>query len=294
MKNLIVNADDLGWTGGVNRGILDAFRRGIVTSTSLLANGSAFLEAAKAAKSAPGLGVGVHLNLSDGDPVADHESVTSLLNDKGEFADGPESLLLKRARRGLVLDEVEEEWDAQIQKVRDAGIRPTHLDGHKHVHMLPGLFGIALRLAKKHGIEAVRVSLEESSLRAALAFGEKHRAGIVMKQGVQARALKLLARDARQQAARAGIATADYFCGIAQTGELTRQGVERLLTSLPEGTTELMCHPGYADEALQKTATRLQASRQKELDIFTDTRIRNLVASQGIRLIDYAYVTQEA
>ncbi len=294
MKNLIVNADDLGWTGGVNRGILDAFRRGIVTSTSLLANGSAFLEAAKAAKSAPGLGVGVHLNLSDGDPVADHESVTSLLNDKGEFADGPESLLLKRARRGLVLDEVEEEWDAQIQKVRDAGIRPTHLDGHKHVHMLPGLFEIALRLAKKHGIEAVRVSLEESSLRAALAFGEKHRAGIVMKQGVQARALKLLARDARQQAARAGIATADYFCGIAQTGELTRQGVERLLTSLPEGTTELMCHPGYADEALQKTATRLQASRQKELDIFTDTRIRNLVASQGIRLIDYAYVTQEA
>jgi len=294
MKNLIVNADDLGWTGGVNRGILDAFRRGIVTSTSLLANGSAFLEAAKAAKSAPGLGVGVHLNLSDGAPVADHESVTSLLNDKGEFADGPESLLLKRARRGLVLDEVEEEWDAQIQKVRDAGIRPTHLDGHKHVHMLPGLFEIALRLAKKHGIEAVRVSLEESSLRAALAFGEKHRAGIVMKQGVQARALKLLARDARQQAARAGIATADYFCGIAQTGELTRQGVERLLTSLPEGTTELMCHPGYADEALQKTATRLQASRQKELDILTDTRIRNLVASQGIRLIDYAYVTQEA
>jgi len=294
MKNLIVNADDLGWTGGVNRGILDAFRRGIVTSTSLLASGSAFLEAAKAAKSAPGLGVGVHLNLSDGAPVADHESVTSLLNDKGEFADGPESLLLKRARRGLVLDEVEEEWDAQIQKVRDAGIRPTHLDGHKHVHMLPGLFGIALRLAKKHGIEAVRVSLEESSLRAALAFGEKHRAGIVMKQGVQARALKLLARDARQQAARAGIATADYFCGIAQTGELTRQGVERLLTSLPEGTTELMCHPGYADEALQKTATRLQASRQKELDILTDTRIRNLVASQGIRLIDYAYVTQEA
>src|SRR5881275_751482 len=208
MKNRIATADDLGWTGGVNRGILDAFRRGIVTSTSLLANGSAFLEAAKAAKSAPGLGVGVHLNLSDGAPVADHESVTSLLNDKGEFADGPESLLLKRARRGLVLDEVEEEWDAQIQKVRDAGIRPTHLDGHKHVHLLPGLFEIALRLAKKHGIEAVRVSLEESSLRAALAFGEKHRAGIVMKQGVQARALKLLARDARQQAARAGIATA--------------------------------------------------------------------------------------
>lgn len=294
MKNLIVNADDLGWTEGVNRGILQAFRTGIVSSASLLANGAAFAEAVKAAKSAPRLGVGVHLNLSDGAPVADRETVMSLLNDDGNLADGPERLLLKRARLKLVLDEVEEEWDAQIQKVRDAGIKPTHLDGHKHVHMLPGLFEIALRLAKKHGIEAIRVSLEESSLRAALASGSQHRAGVVMKQGVQARGLKLLARDARKQAARMGIATADYFCGIAQTGELTLEGVERLLKNLPEGTTELICHPGHADEALQKTATRLQASRQKELEILTDTRIRKLVASQGIRLIDYGSVIQEA
>ncbi|HKW33981.1 MAG TPA: ChbG/HpnK family deacetylase [Candidatus Acidoferrum sp.] len=292
MKNLIINADDLGWTDGVNRGILDAFRGGIVTSTSVLANGAAFAEAVKTAKSAPRLAVGVHLNLSDGAPTADRERVTSLLNDDGAFADGPEGLLLKRARGVLVLDEVEEEWDAQIQKVRDAGIRPTHLDGHKHVHMLPGLFEIGLRLAKKHGIEAIRVSLEESSLRTALAFGSQDRAGVVMKQGVQARGLKLLARSARKQAARMGIATADYFCGIAQTGELTLKGVGQLLKNLPEGTTELMCHPGYADEALQKTETRLQASRQKELEILTDTRIRNLVASQGIRLIDYGFVTQ--
>jgi len=294
VKNLIVNADDLGWTGGVNRGILDAFRGGIVTSASLLASGTAFAEGVKAAKSAPRLGVGVHLNLSDGTPTADRESVTSLLNDDGNFAEGPESLFLKRVRGGLVLDEVEEEWDAQIQKVRDTGIRPTHLDGHKHVHMLPGLFEIALRLAKRHGIEAIRVSLEESSLRTALASGAQHRTGVVIKQGVQARGLKLLARDARRQAARMGIATADYFCGIAQTGELTLEGVEQLLKNLPEGTTELMCHPGYADEALQKTATRLQGSRQKELEILTDARIRNLVASKGIRLIDYGFVTQEA
>ena len=293
MKNLIVNADDLGWTEGVNRGILDAFRGGIVTSTTLLANGTAFAEAVKAAKSAPHLAVGVHLNLSDGAPIADRESVTSLLNNDGNFACGPEHLLMKRARRGLILEEVKEEWDAQIQRVRDSGIRPTHIDGHKHVHMLPGLFEIALRLAKKYSIEAIRVSLEESSLRTALASGSQHRAGVVMKQGMQARGLKLLARDARKQAARMGIATADYFCGIAQTGEFTLEGVEQLVKNLPEGTTELMCHPGYADDALQKTATRLQASRQKELEILTDTRIRKLVASQGIRLIDYGSVLQE-
>jgi len=294
VKNLIVNADDLGWTDGVNRGIVEAFHHGIVTSTSLLANGAAFAGGVEAARSAPGLGVGVHLNLSDGPPVANPEVVTSLLNDNAEFAGGPQSLLLRRARRGLLLVEVEDEWDAQIQKIIDAGITPTHLDGHKHVHMLPGLFEIAVRLAKRHGIGAIRVSLETSSLRAALSSGSKQHAGVVMKQGVQARGLKLLARDVRAQAEHAGISTADYFCGIAQTGELTREGVVQLVKSLPDGTTELMCHPGYADAALQKTPTRLQNSRQAELQILTDTAIRNLVASLGIRLIDYGFVAQEA
>jgi len=294
LKNLIVNADDLGWTDGVNRGIVEAFHHGIVTSTSLLANGAAFAGGVEAARSAPGLGVGVHLNLSDGSPVADRETVTSLLNNDGEFAGGPENLLLRRARRELSLAEVENEWDAQIQKVRDAGISPTHLDGHKHVHMLPGLFETALKLAKRHDIGAIRVSLEASSLRAALSSGSKQNAGVVMKQGVQARGLKLLARDAREQAERAGISTADYFCGIAQTGELTREGVKQFVKSLPDGTTELMCHPGYADAALQKTPTRLQDSRQTELQILTDTGIRNLVASMGIRLIDYGLIAEEA
>ncbi len=294
MKNLIVNADDLGWTEGVNRGIAEAHRHGIVTSTSVLANGKAFAPAVELVERMQALGVGVHLNLSDGAPVAKREQVGSLVNDGGMLKGGPESLLLRMARRGLVLEQVEREWDAQIRKVRDAGIQPTHLDGHKHVHMLPGLFEIALRLGKRHGIGAVRIAHEASTLRAALSAGQKKHAALVMKQGVQARGLKLLARDARELAERAGIATTDYFCGIAQTGELTREGVARLLERLPEGTTELMCHPGYADAELESSATRLQHSRQKELEILTDTKIRKLVASQGIRLIDYGLVASEA
>ena len=107
MKNLIVNADDLGWTEGVNQGIADAFRNGVVTSASMLANGAAFEGGLEVARCAPGLGLGVHLNLSDGVPIADREAVTSLLNDRGEFAGGPERLFLKQVRRGLVLNEVE-------------------------------------------------------------------------------------------------------------------------------------------------------------------------------------------
>jgi len=289
MRNLIVNADDLGWTQGVNRGIAEAHRNGIVTSTSLLANGGAFEGGVRTARESPRLGVGVHLNLSDGKPVAPPERVKSLLDENGDFSGGPETLLLRLTAKKVETKEVEAEWNAQIEKVRAAGICPTHLDGHKHVQMLPGLFAVALRLAKKHGIEAVRVAHEASSLRAALTSGGDP-TGVTLKQGVQARGLKLLARDAREMTERAGIGAADYFCGIAQTGVLTKKGVQQLLASLPEGTTELMCHPGYADADLERSATRLQKSREVELKILTDNDIRKSIATLGIRLINYGEI----
>ncbi|HEY2456481.1 MAG TPA: ChbG/HpnK family deacetylase [Candidatus Acidoferrum sp.] len=294
MKNLIVNADDLGWTEGVNRGIVETHRKGLVTSTSLLANGCAFESAVTAARKNPELGIGVHLNLSDGTPKAPADKVRGLLNKDGRFEGGPENLLLRIASRSLPLDEVEREWSAQIQTIVDAGIEPTHLDGHKHVQMLPGLFEIALKLAKKHKIRAIRVAHEESKLRTALSSGDNQNTGVLLKQGVQARGLKLLAHDAKEMAERVGIATADYFCGIAQTGVLTRAGVEKLLTSLPDGTTEVMCHPGYADEDLRKSDTRLQESRKTELTILTDPGVRKLVATLGIRLINYGLVAEAA
>lgn len=294
MKNLIVNADDLGWTEGVNRGIVEAHRRGLVTSTSLLANGRAFEAGVAAGRENPGLGIGVHLNLSDGTPTAEAGSVRSLLNAEGQLEGGPESLLVRIAARKLSTEEVEREWDAQISKIKAAGISPTHLDGHKHVHMLPGLFEVALRLARKHGIGAIRIAHEESKLRTLLTAGSEQPAKVLLKQGVQARGLKLLASDAREMTERAGIAAADYFCGIAQTGVMTREGVERLLEALPEGTTEFMCHPGYLDEELRNSPTRLQASRQMELEMLTDTAIRKLVATKGIRLINYGFLAQSA
>jgi chitin disaccharide deacetylase len=290
LKSLIVNADDLGWTEGVNRGIAESHRRGLVTSASLLANGRAFASGLEVARENPQLGVGVHLNLSDGAPTAKPDEVSALLNAVGSFESGPENLLLRIASRSLPLEQVEREWDAQIRKVREAGLVPTHLDGHKHVQMLPGLFEIALRLAKKYAIGAIRVSHEDSALRAALGSGGDHNSAVALKQAVQARGLKLLARDAREMAQGAGLATSDYFCGIAQTGVLTREGLERLLESLPDGTTELMCHPGYTDAELRSTSTRLQESRQAELEILTDEAIRKLVATRGIRLLSYRQI----
>jgi chitin disaccharide deacetylase len=293
VRNLIVNADDLAWTDGVNQGIVTAHRRGLVTSASLMANGRAFASALHIAADNPELGVGVHLNLSNGPPTANPDLVRALLNHSNEFAFQPQALFLRILTRQLNLDQVQLEWDAQIQKVRDSGIVPSHLDGHKHVHMLPALFPIAVHLAKKHSIRAIRISHEHTSLRVLLSGANQQNKALLM-QTLQAFALRLLARDARAIAHRAGLATTDYFCGIAHTGVLTRQGVASLLKNLPNGTTEFMCHPGYADLDLRQSPTRLQQSRQTELDILTDPGLRKLVATTAIRLISYRFTGDTA
>lgn len=282
MKQLIVNADDLGWSDGVNRGILEAHRRGMVTSTSLLANGETFAVAVRLLQEAPHLGVGVHLNLSDGPPVLPRWEVASLVNPEGRFYGGPGGLLLRLLRGRVRLREAEREWDAQIEKVKRAGIAVTHLDGHKHVHMLPGLFDVALRLARRHGIRAMRVSIERCGAAAAPV-----RTLRAWKQRLQGRALALLALDAADRARRAGVVSPEFFCGLTDTGLLTRDALAAILKNLPEGATELMCHPGYADAGLQQTRTRLQGQRQLELEALTCPDNIKLLAEMRVELIDY-------
>jgi hopanoid biosynthesis associated protein HpnK len=288
MKLLIVNADDFGWTEGVNRGIVEAHRNGIVTSTSLLANGGAFRHAVELAGENPKLGVGVHLNLSDGPPILPRWEVPSLVNENGVFWARPASLFLRRRTGKLHLDEVEREWAAQIERIGNAGVAVTHLDGHKHVHMIPGLFAIALRLAQRYGIRAVRISVERGVPRDALAADGARATPKHWLQYALAGGLALLTMEAPELARRAGIAFPDYFCGLTPTGFLTKAAVESLLLNLPEGSTELMCHPGYADAALARSPTRLQRERQAELEALTAPEHRKIVAALRIHLINYA------
>lgn len=276
----------------MNRGIAEAHREGIVTSASLLANGTAFAGATELARGEKNLGVGVHLNLSDGRPTLEARQVPSLVNGEGRFSGGPSSLLVRRLSRRLRLEEVEREWNAQIRKVLDAGVQPTHLDGHKHVQMLPGLFEVALRLAQRHGIRVMRIAHEEPLLSAALSNERIGDFGSAIKQGVQARGLRLISMNARAEARRAGIVTADFFCGITQTGLLNEEGLRSLIWNLPEGVTELMTHPGYTDGGLRETATRLQTSRVNELAILTSPEVRNVIASLGVRLVHYGFAAE--
>lgn len=287
MKQLIVNADDFGLTKGVSHGILDAHRGGLVTSATLMANGEAFDWAVHISRRNPRLGVGVHLNLTQGKPVVPPSEIPTLVDAKGHLYLRPGRLLQGLVTRQVKLREIETELRAQISKVLSGGIAPTHLDGHKHVHVLPGVSDIVIHLALEFGIPSVRCPMEMTpNLKPLL-----HRAAVygsaVLKQYLLARAVALFARRFKDRLIQAGLKFPSQFYGLSQTGFLNADVLGGILRRLPEGTSELMCHPGYVDPALLKTRTRLLRQREAEIRALTAIKVKKLTAIQRIELVNY-------
>ncbi|HWF07070.1 MAG TPA: ChbG/HpnK family deacetylase [Bryobacteraceae bacterium] len=261
-RRLIVNADDFGFTRDVNEGIVEAHRKGILTATTLMANGSAFDDAVRLARSWPTLDVGCHLVLVQGPSVA--EPSRQLPATLGELA------------RALVRGKlpVYEELLAQVRRIVRAGIRPTHIDTHKHTHLLPPVLEAIARLAAQFGIPWVRRPFD---------FGIDAGARITKS------AIALGMRVTRPGFARAlgDLKTTDHFTGFQITGTLRRSNLIQTLERLPDGLTEFMCHPGKCGPELHAAATRLKESRELELKALTSAEVREVIERRGIRLVNY-------
>jgi predicted glycoside hydrolase/deacetylase ChbG (UPF0249 family) len=160
-RKIIINADDFGLCEGVNQGIVKAHTEGVLTSATLMTNMQCAEKAAALAKSLPSLGVGIHLNLTDGRPLAKDRGIGTLCNVNGEFAFNPYQLCSRSALSAKIREAIRMELQAQIQWTLDQGITPTHLDSHKHVHCFPVLFKIVCELAGRFGISAIRWPLEK-------------------------------------------------------------------------------------------------------------------------------------
>lgn len=293
MKQLIVNADDFGLTSGVSKGIVDAYREGIVSSTTLMANGAAFGTAVSINRRTPGLGIGVHLNLTTGKPVSPARTIPSLVDQDGCLHLSPGRLLRALAARQVNLVEVEIELRAQVTKVLRAGIRPTHFDGHKHVHVMPGLSEVVIRLAQEFSIRSVRCPEEVAPNLATLLCIKSSRMAVA-KQYLVGRAVAGFARGFAERLAKAGLLYAEHFYGLSQTGFLNVQDVLEILKSLPEGVSELMCHPGYLDGDLVNSGTRLLVQREVEFRALTAPVVKKLVADGGIQLVSYGQFVMHA
>jgi predicted glycoside hydrolase/deacetylase ChbG (UPF0249 family) len=247
VRGLIVNADDFGLTPGVSRGILGAHREGLVTSTTVLASLPAQPELDAEAMGCPGLGLGLHVNLTRGTPVSPPGTVPSLVDAQGRF--GRDLAVLRDRARP---DDVRREAEAQIEAfARRFGRPPTHLDSHHHVHRLLGVMDAIVDVAL-----AARLPLRSQD------------------------------PGFRDGLRRRGIATSDHFVGDAE-GEpywTTARLLDQLAT-LSIGVTELMCHPGRFDDDL--AYSRYGRQREVELAALCDAEARATIARLDIRLCHF-------
>ena len=269
---LIVNADDFGMSEAVNQGIMEAHERGIVTSASLMATGSAFEHAVALAKARPGLAVGVHLTLTEQRPLTGN-AAASLVGADGRFPPHLVQFAGWHLRGKVVLAQVRAELDAQIRKVRDAGIAVSHLDGHQHVHVLPGIAAIVAELAAAYGIGAVRYPTERVRAYMLQNLGNVRRLAEQVVLGIVCALSPLRA-----------LRRSDSFVGFYYGGRLDEKNLATVLGQLPErGTVELMCHPGGDDS--RAAEGYWQYSWAAERAALTSPRIRALVAARGAQLV---------
>jgi chitin disaccharide deacetylase len=268
VRRLIINADDFGLTPGINRAILELHRSSALTSATLMATSSCFSEAVSATTTEPRLGVGCHVVLVDGTPVLPAAEISSLLVQSSE-----EIIQFRPKLGGFVADllrgrirdsEIEAEATAQIRKAQRAGVKITHLDTHKHTHMFPRVLRPLLRAALSCGVKAIRNPFEPDwSLEATL------RSGGLRK--LQVKLLRSQRNTFLKEVAKAGLKTTDGAIGVLATGTLEASTINNFLAVIPNGTWEMVCHPGYDDSALRQVRTRLLQSREIERTALLET-----------------------
>ena len=279
-------------TAGINRGIAEAQRNGIVTSATLMANSRAFDQAATMARSLTSEGshfsVGCHVVLLDGEPLLPAERVGSLLqpgtSNGSHFRVNLSDFVLASFRGKLQPDEIEAEATAQMERLQAAGIEPSHFDTHKHAHMFPAVLRPLLRAARARNIPSVRNPFGQVW---PLPFGDVLLRRQLWKRLAQLNTLRNFAAKFREEVKALGLRTTDGSLAVLVTGLLDLQLFNKIVDNIPKGTWEFVCHPGYNDGELASVRTRLRESRAKELELLTSPGAREALQRRGIELITY-------
>jgi chitin disaccharide deacetylase len=288
VRQLIINADDLGLTAGVNRAIRETHVHGVVSSTTLLASGAAFADGIELARSARALSVGCHVMLVDGAPVSEPGSIPTLLASRsaepGRFYARISAVAARAVFGRFDRDQLVSEIVAQVRKLQAAEVSVTHLDTHKHTHIFPQILRALVKAARICGVPAIRNPFVPVTAMPAGRFARQPR---LWKRYGQVRVLRSFAAQFRDRMKRAGLATPDGVVGVIESGSFDGSRLRQVLGNLPEGTWELACHPGYDDADLRAANTRLLASREEERRLLTSPELRQFLDEQGIQVISY-------
>jgi len=272
---VIVNGDDYGLCPGANRGVEKAFEEGCLRSTSIMAGGSAFEEAADYARAHPKLDTGVHLVLTDEKSLLGADRLFAGLNEGSNLPSLKKVFLLAAAKK-IPLSAVAKEWDAQIRRVKGAGLAPTHLDSHQFVHLFPGLWQVCTDLARQHNIAFVRSSIKEP-----LAFS----AGI-------GRLLEYAALDLWQKAfipGKAGHPQNPVCAGFLHAGgRLTIERVQAILQCLSLWpVVEIMLHPALVDEKEKALYGHWNYCWENDVALACSPSLNRVLAQCGRRVVSF-------
>lgn len=279
MAQIIVNADDFGLHESVNEGIIIGHNRGIITSTTLLANGPAFDDAVAKAKAHPSLGVGIHIGLVGGlDPVSDPQDVPSLLVD-GKLPASYEEFMKRLYTKQIQGRELYLEIRNQVEKVMNTGLTITHVDGHQHMHVLPAVVNLLSPIMKEFGLHKIRIPDEKITLRNGVGS---------MKRWASKVALSTVASKAYDTTRDFGFSSPLYFWGMINGGDLHRQALLGVLEAIKgsTGVHEIMCHPG-ASNAILSEQFDWGYHWEEELSALTDPFMKEFIDGYGMELIHY-------
>jgi predicted glycoside hydrolase/deacetylase ChbG (UPF0249 family) len=289
--SLILNADDFGLTPGINRAIAELHAANALTSATLMAAGPAFDDAIRIAHAHPTLGIGCHIVLTDGTPISPPETIPTLLGpDRKTFRTSLSTFFRDALLGRISATDIACEAQAQIERIQQQGIRLTHLDTHKHTHILPRIARTLLAVAERTGIPAIRNPFEPPW---SIALGRSP-----LLRRLQLRSLRhLQPRFLALPQIRSGIVvTTNGTLGISATGQLNPTTLGNILNAMPEGLWELVCHPGYNDSDLDAITTRLRATREIELsallEAFSETSQSQPHPSR-VKLINYRDASTE-
>ena len=271
-KYLIVNADDFGLNKKVNDGIIDAFKKGIVTSASLLVNGEGFSDALEKIKENPYLDIGLHLNVFRGRPVS---KPSHLVGKNGNLMENPVLFVFKILfRKGKIANEIYNEFDEQIKKALNSGIKISHLDTEKHLHIFPFVFKIILELAQKHGIKAIRFPFETRWAIKKVSF----------RQRVKLYFMGFFYRMNKEMLKNSSIKSPDSFFGVSLSGKYSLNSIKEFISKISDGVNELSCHPGYKSNA---DNSYISKHRDTELAVLTNQETKDYLKKNNINLINF-------
>ena len=284
-SQLIINADDFGWSESVNQAVAQAHMFGPVSSASLMTCGPALAQAGEISRANKGLGVGLHFTLTQARPVAPVDQVRSLCNSSGRFFSRGQ--LMTRLFTGRIRPaQVRAELAAQLALAEQQGLSLTHIDGHQHIHVLPKISGLVLETAKQRGL-AVRVPLEQ---RLPYPHGNVHsRMGQMLKKSLLRRFCCRFGQQAFRLNIRANTHFRSYFGLAPQPEAPALENYLRLLEDLPPGVTEIMVHPALSggDPELWGHDSSLINDRRAELNILLDPAFKAALDNMNLSLINY-------